>query len=92
MFLVNSFWLPIQDFKIQNVWFQALVELLDAFDLNEDVGTVCLADQEPKQGQLCVTAGWSNIGTDGKKLFHHNKKKTFFNYKQTTKRSEELII
>jgi len=46
--------------------FQALVELSVGFSISEAVNTVCLAENEPSRDQLCLTAGWQNVGANGK--------------------------
>ena len=43
----------------------ALIELLDPFNFNTLVNAVCIAETEPKLGQLCVTAGWSGVKKEG---------------------------
>ena len=43
-----------------------LVELLEPFEFNSMVNGICLAEEDVKPGQLCVTAGWSTVGDGGK--------------------------
>lgn len=50
----------------------ALVELLEPFELNSMVNSICLAEEDIKPGQLCVTAGWADAekGTKEMTLFY----------------------
>jgi hypothetical protein len=40
----------------------ALIELTDNFEFNQFVQPICLGQEEPTQGDMCITAGWSDAG------------------------------
>lgn len=41
----------------------ALVRLQQPLDFNPEVAAVCLATEEVREGQLCVSAGWASAGS-----------------------------
>ena len=38
----------------------ALIQLSDPLDINASVKPICIAQEPPKPGQMCITAGWSS--------------------------------
>ena len=37
----------------------ALIQLSEPFELGESVKPICISNNDPKNGQFCITAGWS---------------------------------
>ena len=44
----------------------ALIQLSDPLDINASVKPICIAQESPKPGQMCITAGWSSNTKRGK--------------------------
>ena len=43
----------------------ALIQLSDQFQLSDSIMPICIAERSPESGQLCITAGWSDVDGEG---------------------------